>query len=257
MQLNDTSASRSGLIQDAEDICGLGATGISSNTTLLSQFVRWMNQWNQKAVIAILKAMDGFDFDDSNYERYPSGTFVGTTNRDYAFGVDQDGVTQKLLKIKNLGISRDGTNYIKAKPIDSTDLDNVKADDNIDSLVPTSAPVYDPKVGGFDIYPKFTQAEVDAGAKVYVEFWREPVDWDVTGTDTQEPGFASSFHPLISKGASLEYAKLYKPEIVPSLTLDIFGNNANIPGIFKEMETFYSRRYPKTRRMTPNIESTK
>lgn len=257
MVLSDTTTARSGILQDAEDICGLGATGITGNATLLAQFVRWANQWNQKAVTIILKAMNGWDFDDANYSTYPSGTWVGTTNRDYTFGSDQNGVTQKLLKIKSVGLSLDGVNYVKAEPIDSSDLSNVKADANIDSLVSASKPYYDPKVGGFDIYPKFTAAQVSAGAKVYVEFYREPVAWSISGTDSQVPGFVTSFHPLISKGISLEYAMLYKPELVVTLNLAIYGNRGNIPGIVKEMEEFYTNRYPQKMRLEVKVESNK
>lgn len=238
-------------------MCGLGPTGITNNASLLQQFTRWSNAWNQKVVVTILRAMNGWDFDDSNYSKYPSGTFTGTTNRDYVFGSDQDGQTQKLLKIKQVALSQDGVNYYTATPIDSSDLAKVKADSTIDNLVSKTQPYYDPKVGGFDIYPKFTAAEVAAGAKVYVEFYREPVDWSVSGTDSQAPGFASAFHPIISKGASLEYAKLYKPELVPSLTLDIYGNNGNVKGILKEIELFYSNRYPQKKRLEVRRESNK
>lgn len=261
MVLSDTTTARAGLIQKAEDQCGLGATGITSNAILLAQFVGWMNEWNDKVTIWVLKSMNGFDFDDANYSKYPSGTFAGTTNRDYVFGTDQNGVTQKLLKIKNVAISRDGVNYLTADPIDSTELKNSKADVNVDSLIPASKPVYDPKGGGFDIYPKFTAAEVSVGAKVYVEFYREGVKWSVSGTDTQEPGFASAFHPIIYKGASLEYCNLYKPEIAAKLQGDIFGvyyRGRQMQSGFKDdLETFYANRYPQKKRLIPYVESNK
>ncbi len=240
---NDTT-NRTGAVQEMERICGLGATGITGNTTLFQDFTAWANKWNRKGIKIALNAQDGWDIDDPNWTTYPSGTYVGTTNRDYMFSS-----TEQLLKLKKVGISYDGTNYVTALPIDTNDQDyfNVKADPNIDSNFSSVVPRYDPKANGFDIYPKFTQAQVTAGAKVYVEFYREPKVLATSGTDT----YLVAFEDLVTKGASYEYACLYKPDLVKTLQIDLFGNNANIKGIVKDMEEEYSYRYPQAKRITP------
>ncbi len=235
-----------------EDICGLGATGITGNTPIFQQFARWANLWQKTAIRWILQAEDSFDFDDANYTTYPSGTFVGTVNRDYEFDA-----TLKLLKLKTVGMTYDGVNYTKARPIDTADPEfwQVKADPNIDQLFSTITPRYDAIAAGINIYPKFTAAQVALGAKVYVEFFRDAkTDFAITGTDAIEPGFDSAFHNVISKGASLEYAKLYKPELVGDLKNEIFGirtRYANIPGIKDDLIDFYSNRVPQAKRVRP------
>lgn len=248
MIYSDTSL-RQGLLQECEDICGLGATGITSNTTLLQQFTRWSNKWAKIGASIAIKAQSGWDFDDPAWTTYPSGTYPGTTDRDYVFAS-----TEKLLKIKKVGISYDGTNYITATPIDTyldQEYTTVRKDPNVDQLFDKGNPRYDPRTNSIDIYPKFTQAEVDAGAKVYVEFYREPKEFATSGTDTQEPGFASPYHQLISKGASYEYCSLYRPDLAQSLRLDLYGNGGNIKGIIKEMQEWYNKRYLKQDIITP------
>jgi len=252
MVWNDTT-NRQGLVQDCEDLCGLGATGITSSTTLFAQFTRWANKWNLIGAKIAINAQDGFDFDDPSYSTFPSGTFVGTTNRDYNFDD-----TMKMLKLKLVALSFDGSHFVKAKPADTNDpifQNVVREDTTVDSLVGGLNPIYDPHANGIDIYPKFTSDQVTAGAKVYVEFYREPKSFAITGTDSQEPGFASPFHQLISKGASYEYACLYKPDLAVSLRLDLYGNNATIPGIVKDMEEWYSFRYPQAKRIIPLMEN--
>lgn len=254
---HDSSSARTGLVEDMEDITGLGAGGISGNTATYNQFTRWANQWNLRAIRAILNAQDGFDWDDTNYTTYPSGTFAGTTNRDYVFDP-----TLKMLKLKNVGVSYDGINYINARPIDTTDPDfaNVKADPNIDRIFSQVVPRYDPTAGALDLYPKFTSDQVALGAKVYVEFWRDAAfQFAIDGsTDSIGPGFDSNLHPIVSKGASYEYAKLYKPDLVDTLQGDIFGVNTRykqLPGLMNDLEDFYSDRSPQAKRIRPIVRS--
>lgn len=253
MLWHDISGQRQGLLEDMEDTCGLGPTGISSNAVLYQQFVRWANQWQKKVIRIILSAQDGDDYDDPNYTTYPSGTMAGTTNRDYQFDP-----TLKLLKIKNVGASYDGVNFIKLKPIDTTDPDfvNVKADPNIDRIFSQVFPRYDATAGGIDLYPKFTQDQVNLGAKVYVEFWRDAaIEFATTGTDSIAPGFDVSLHPIISQGASYQYAKLYKPDLMAQLERDIFGFKTRYgvvnPGIIDDIVDFYSFRVPQAKRIRP------
>ena len=83
MVKSDTTNRENGLLQRCEDICGLGATGITGNTTLYSQFVGWLNQWHKTAAAYAINSWDGADFDDKGYTTAPYGRLTGTTNRDY------------------------------------------------------------------------------------------------------------------------------------------------------------------------------
>lgn len=235
-----------------EDICGLGPTGITSNTATFQQFTRWANIWAKRTATIAINAMDGWDFDDPAWTTYPSGTYTGTTDRDYVFAG-----SLKLLKIKTVARSVDGTNYVKCTPIDSSMLQTAKPDVNVDSLFSDNSPAYDPVANAINVYPKFTSAQVSAGAKIYVEFFREPKEFSTSGTDSQEPGIASPFHQIISKGASLEFCSLYKPDVAQALRIDLYGNGANVNGLIKDMKTWYNHRYPRAHNLTPRVSSTK
>jgi len=194
-------------------------------------------------------AFDGHDVDDPGYTTYPTGTFTGSaTARDY--NLDS---SYKMLKIKLVNVTYDGTHYYPATPIDSRQLissDLAVKDPNIDSYFSRTSPQYDLFANGFKLYPNFTAAEVTAGAKVYVEFFRAPRDFATSGTNTYEPGIDLQFHRLVSLGASYEYARIYKPELVNQLRLDIWGNGGNIKGLFKELVDWYSSKQPARRHIS-------
>jgi len=252
---NDTTA-RNGLIQWCEDTCGLGATGITSSTATFQQFVRWMNQWNKIGFAYAIMSFKGHDVDDPNYSTAPSGTFTGTTNRDYNLDT-----SYAMLRFKNVNISYDGTNYYPASPFDDNDRRDLAVNDpNIDTRFDRSAPKYDLISNGFKIFPKFTQAQVDAGAKVYIEFFRAPRDFATSGTDSYTTGFDLPFQHLPAIGASYEYAKLYKPDLLPELRMDIYGGRRDgvlKKGILKEMQEWYSAKQPSNGRMIPMYQNNK
>lgn len=220
MQKSDTTNRYNGLIQLCEDKCGLGVAGITSSTDLYSKFIGWLNQWHKTATGYAILAWDGADFDDKAYTTQPHGTFAGTINRDYNFDD-----SYKLLKIKLVNVSYDGVNFVPAKKMDASDIVGLALNDpNIDAKFSNSYPMFDERADGFDLYPKFTQAQVDAGAKVYVEWFRTPREWDTTGTtDTYEPALDLQFHVFPAIGASWEYCKLYKPELAAELQGDLYG----------------------------------
>src|SRR2546426_1182991 len=116
MQKSDTTNRYNGLIQRCEDICGLGATGITGNSTLYSQFVGWLNQWNKTGAGIAVMSWGGADPDDKGYTSAPHGTFPGATTRDYNFDP-----SYKVLKIKLMNVTYNGTNYVTAQPFDAAD----------------------------------------------------------------------------------------------------------------------------------------
>lgn len=247
MNLSDTTNRENGLLQRCEDICGLGVTGITSSSGLLSQFVGWLNQWNNTAADYAIKSWDGADFDDKAYTTQPHGTFTGTTNRDYNFDS-----TYKLLKLKMVQATYNGTNYVTVTPMDAADRkDLATKDPNIDGDFSTDYPQYDERASGFDLYPKFTTAQVSAGAKVYVEWFRAPRAFATTGTDLYEPCLDLQYHHFVAVGACYEYCKLNKPEMVKQLAVDLYGNG-NIPGLLKEIKEWYNAKSAGNVRLTMN-----
>ena len=136
--------------------------------------------------------------------------------------------------------------------MDAADRDDLATKDpNVDGLFSTDEPVFDERADGFDLYPKFTAAQVAAGAKVYVEWFRAPRDFSTaSGTDAYEPCLDLQFHHFPAVGASYEYCKLYKPDLATRLAIDLYGNNANIPGLKKEIEQWYNSKSSSTIRLT-------
>lgn len=247
---NDTT-NRNGLVQWCEDTCGLGATGISGNATLFQQFTRWANQWNKIGFSYAIMAFKSADADDPNYTTAPTGTFAGVSaTRDY--NVDP---ALLMLKIKQVNISYDGTNYYPAMPFDDNERRDLAINDpNIDTHFTLTRPYYDEIANGFKIFPKFTATQVSAGAKVYIEFFRAPREFSTSGTDSYSTGFDLQFAHFPALGASYEYAKLYKPDLAATLRLDIYGNNGNIKGILKDMQEWYRAKTFKNGRINICVE---
>lgn len=182
-----------------------------------------INIWVQKIVTMIMESMDGIDFDDQNISTtYPIATRpLVSTRRDYAFGTASwtvlgkeggaNSTSQTLLplKIKRLDITYDGTNYVKAEPIDDGEIALGLGNDTLtDNSFYKSAPRYDVKFNSVFIYPQASASDVTAGALMRIEQERAVIPFtsgDLT-TGTATPGFDSPFHPFVAKGASYEYA---------------------------------------------------
>jgi hypothetical protein len=248
MVLSDITNRENGLIQRCEDFCGLGATGITANAALFSMFVGWLNQWHKTGISLRIMSGNGSDADDPNYTTLPSGTITGTTNRDYNMGS-----SYVMLKFKNVNVSYDGVNVVPATPIDSNDQrDLAFSDPNIDSEFSTDSPQYDELANGFKLYPKFTAAQVAAGAFVEVEFYRAPRTYATSGTDSYGVALDLQFHHFPAVGASFEYCKIYKPDLAKQLQIDLYGNNANIKGLVKEFQEWENAKQPSNTRITMN-----
>lgn len=241
MVKSDAVNRQNGLIQRCEDNCGLGDGGILNNASLYAKFIGWLNQWHNTGAAIAIMAWGGADFDDKGYTSRPTGTFVGTLNRDYNF--DE---SYKLMKIKKVEVSYDGSHAVPAKPFDPTDRKRLAVKDpNVDNRFSTSYPQFDERADGFDLYPKFTAAQVALGAFVYVEWFRAPQGWDTTtGTDAIEPSLDIPFHHFPAVGASYEYCKLFKQELEATLQGDLYGARTARgqlikTGMITDMENWY------------------
>lgn len=242
MVKSDTVNRYNGLIQRCEDNCGLGETGITSNSDLYSKFIGWLNEGNRMGANYAIMSWNGVDFDDVGYTTAPHGTFAGTTDRDYNF--DE---SYKAWKIKLVQPTYDGTNFYAAKAFDAEDRSNLATNDpNVDLQFSIFRPRYDERAYGFDLYPKFTSEQVAAGAAVYVEWFRGPRDWDTTtATDEYEPCLDPQFHHFPAVYASWQYSKLYKPDIAAEFQGDIFGARTARgqlirQGLLQDMEDWYN-----------------
>lgn len=166
----------------------------------------------------ILDSQDEVDFDDARYTDYPSVTVPMTTNRDYAFGqtiTNTAGLTYSVLKIKDVSVSYDGVNFYKAFPLDINELTVGNAptmtastqNTTIDANFSRTAPRYDMKNNSFNIYPMAQTADVTAGAKMVIEWYRTPVEFTLAELTAGVviPGFDPSFHMMLAYGAAYEF----------------------------------------------------
>jgi hypothetical protein len=201
LAFNDTSGGQ-GLIQDCEDRLNLGATAISGNTALLKTFTRYINQRYHQVVTMILDSQDDWDFDDSNNTDYAIATTpLVTSQRDYTFPT-----SLKILKIKRVDVTYNGSTYYKCEPFDSSMTGiGLGNDTNTDGEFSKTEPFYDIKTNSIWLYPLSSAADVTAGAKLRIEFYRDIVEF-TTASTTAIPGFDTPFHQMLSIGASLDYA---------------------------------------------------
>lgn len=186
-------------------------TGTNSTSYPAANQLVDLNIWNQKIVGMILDAQDEVDFDDQRATDYPTYTFpLVAGQRDYSIAQSYN-----FLKLKDLSLTYDGTNYYRATPIDSSELEvNAPAaattqNATIDAEFSKQSPRYDYKWNALWIYPRATSAEVTAGAKGVVEFFRAPTDFtsaELTA-GTVSPGFDITFHPMLAYGMAFEYAQ--------------------------------------------------
>jgi hypothetical protein len=202
MVFSDTTG-KSGLIQLCENYTGLKDGAISGNATSLAQFTAFLNNAVQKTVSMIISSQGDWDFDDSANSDYPISTTPGTTNRDYSFPV-----SLKILKVKRVDASYDGSNTYQARPLDSASLPDTQVgnDAALDAFFSTGSPVYDLKSNALWLYPRFTQDQVDAGAFLRVEYVREVSGTFATTDTTKVAPIDSYFHPLIALLASYDWS---------------------------------------------------
>ena len=179
-----------------------------------------LNYWYNKVVGMILESQDEVDFDDARYTDYPSVTVPLTTNRDYSFGQTQTntaGLTYNILKIKDASVSYDGTNWYKAYPMDVNEYNLPTAPTNtastqnttIDGYFSRVAPRYDVKNNSIFLYPMASQADVTAGGKMMVEWYRSPVQFtsaELTA-GTVSPGIDPEFHMMLAYGVAYEFCE--------------------------------------------------
>lgn len=203
MVYNDTST-RNGLIQAAEFYTGLGDAGISGDTNLKAHFTRLLNDRQYQMLAMVFDSQDDWDFDDSNLASndYPVATTpLVAAQRDYTFPS-----SLKILRLKRVDVTYDGTNWYKAEPFDSGETGlGLGNDTNTDSRFFKTAPYYDLRGNSVWIYPLPNAADVTAGAKIRVEFLRELYEYTTSDTSKTVP-FDKPFHNMPAIGASLDFA---------------------------------------------------
>lgn len=203
MVYNDTST-RNGLLQSCEFLCGLGDAGISGDTNLKAHFTRLLNDRQYQMLAMVFDSQDEWDFDDVNLASndYPVATTpLVAAQRDYTFPT-----SLKILRLKRVDVTYDGTNWYKAEPFDSGETGmGLGNDTNTDARFSKTQPYYDLRGNSLWLYPLANAADVTANAKVRVEFLRELYEYTTSDT-TKTPPFDKPFHNMPAIGASLDFA---------------------------------------------------
>lgn len=175
-----------------------------------ARLLRWLNMYYQKAAMWILQAQDDTDFDDVNKTDYPIVTQALVANqRDYPIPL-----SEKVLEIKRVDLTYDGSNWYRAFPIDSSELaiampPSSASQSTLDSYFPQTNPRYDIKYNSIFIYPLASAANVASGATIKIEWTRQVTEFtsgDLTA-GTAVPGFDDPLHPILAIGPAFEYAK--------------------------------------------------
>lgn len=162
----------------------------------------------QKVVSMILESADESDFDDARRTNYPIQTTPLIANqRDYTMPV-----SEKVLKIKRIDITYDGTNWYNARPIDDGEIAfGMGNDATTDQNFTRTEPRFDWKYNSLWVYPMPVAADAVSGL-IRVEWSRQiqpftTADYTTVLTDsTVIPGFDDPFHPMLACIAAYEYA---------------------------------------------------
>lgn len=192
MQFSDTS-SYTGLVQDTDFLLWGTSTGTSAYA--IADKTRNMNSWYDRTISLIMQADTKWQWDDTNLTDLPIATTSLVANQqDYSI---TDSGFLKILKVECKNSSGD---WQALHQIDW----NEKKDIAMDEYRETAGnPVeFDLLGNSIFLYPKPSYAS-SAGLKVYYQ--RTP-DYFTSSDTTQEPGFATPFHRILSLGAAYDYA---------------------------------------------------
>lgn len=209
MQFSDTTG-KDGIIQNIESLCLLGDGGITGNTTLMAKVTGYVNQAYHKVVSAILAVDKNWKWDDSNYTDFPRGvaTLVAS-QQDYALpAATTSGHASTLLQVNKICVL-DTNSTPQEVELTRTELPESELNDRYpDAGRPT---VYKLVGNSVKMWPSPSASDVTLTAGLVVYFQRS-FDEFVVGDNTQEPGFAVTFHDLLQYDASATYLLPINPD---------------------------------------------
>lgn len=175
-------------------------TGVDTNVFATADRVISLNRWLQKIWSMILASMDDWQVDDPNQTSYPIVTTPLIANqRDYTLPS-----SLKVLKIRRVDISYDGTNYYRINPFDDSVIGSGLGNDTkTDANFTQSSPFYDVQANGIFIYPRATSST----GTLRVEFEREPIEIAAADlSSTNLPPLDQPFHVMLALGVVYDWA---------------------------------------------------
>ena len=224
-----TSTTRTGLIQDCEDLTGLGVAGISGNATLLGSFTRWINEGYSRVANLIIRADGRMQWDDTNHTDQPISQFsLVNGQQDYNIFAAAPTALQDWLYPERVEILDSAGNGILLQPIDHRDIPIAESEFQETDSLPRW---FDFNGTSILLYPAPNYASTN-GATIY--FKRAPSYFAYDAT-TKVPGFATLYHTYLSKWASYTFAIAKGLQIANALRNEITLME-------KEIGDFYARR---------------
>jgi len=182
------SGSAAGLIQDCENLLGMAATEISSDTALMKRFTKDINIYYRRVNSWIWESTGTWEYDDSNFTDFPIATStIVDEQQDYEI----PSTAQKIDRVEVL--DSDG-NYQLLKPFDKSEI---KSSSMSEYQETAGMPIYYDLVGrSVFLYPKPSTTYVTATKGLKLYFTRDIDEFAYTDTTTA-PGFVSNFHRLL------------------------------------------------------------
>lgn len=235
MEFNNTSTNL-GLIQDCEDLTGLGNKNISGNSNRLKLFTRYVNEWYRRVDSWIWQSVGDWEFDDSNRTTLPIATTdLVDEQQDYE-------IPSTARKIDRMEVLDSSGNYQLVKPIDKSMIQDESMTEFLET--PGMPEYYDTLGRSIMLYPKPNDGDVTLtnGLKLY--YSRDIVQFSSSAA-TREPGFDNHFHPIISKGASFNWKSSKGLAGASDLKREIFGDTRvrGDEGLKGELKEFYASRH--------------
>lgn len=189
--LSATTAKPS-IIEDIDFLLG----NTDSTSYPLADKLRNVNLHYYDVVTDILSANSNWEWDDTVKTDYPiSTTTLIASQRDYSFPSD-------FLKLLRVEVLDSAGNYQKVSQIDEQQIEQ-----GLESFMQGDGmPLYYREVGNsIELYPSAsaTSTTLTAGLKIYYQ----RIMTEFTTSDASvSPGFAPSFHRILSVGAAYDYA---------------------------------------------------
>jgi len=186
------------LVEDVLYNCGLPTVSASYSSYSLADITRNINNAYLDTVAKIWNAAAGWQYDDSNQTTLPVGyTTVVHNQQDY----ELPSTAQRIARVE---VKDAGGNFQLLKQIDIHDV-NSEAMSEFRSG--GGMPQYYDLVGrSIMFYPTPTSGSCTLASGIAVYFDRTP-DLFTTASTTASPGFADSFHKILSYGAAIDFVQ--------------------------------------------------
>lgn len=195
------TTTKEGAIQYCELYCNLGDAGISGSATLLKQFTGLINRAGSEVWHLIFALNNGWIYDDGNQTDLPQAT------QDLVAGTSKYALPSGALAIDRVEFLDQNGVYNVVNPIRLEEIPK-----GVDSFYATDgSPVYYRLLGStIELFPAPAAANITTTAGLKVYFDRASVAFASTDT-TQTFGFASEYHDIPPRKASIEWLKINKP----------------------------------------------